>query len=481
MESNIFQSLNSQASYALKNQEIFDRKNSSDIDNGDSLAMQNLTKISDIQPGMTGLNLLGRVVNLTDINPHLVKGTMYGYYQSILIKDDTGLIAVRLYLREIIQINLDIVVLIKSTKCTFSKDSQSNQKNHYSFNNQKWLAVDKIMSDNSSIDIAEESKQILFKKPLGSKNDLVETMDMDFKINSTQADKTCKGKLLVVVQATQARESYNRQKKKLTKANILISNEYNKGMSLTLWNRMATLADSLVPYQTSNPYKLKPALLITNPTKTSYHNKLQVGLGSSSYIEVNPDCKNSRWILSFAQVLAESSKSIIQSSSIINNIKTKLEIDSIKYMENILSNINVTNVYKFEFVALVIELNVDNTLDTYSPLKWNCNNCGKSTRSNTQIYACPSCEESLNDSNLKFDLSKKLCFMDETASLYHPNILDEASNKLIGLMPVEFLRLTHGERVYLKVSRLFRQIKLLLQVSLNFNSQELEAVILDIS
>lgn len=61
-------------------------------------------------------------------------------------------------------------------------------------------------------------------------------------------------------------------------------------------------------------------------------------------------------------------------------------------------------------------------------------NCGKSTRSNIQIYTCPSCEESLNDSSLKFDLSKKLCFMDESATLYHPNILDEASNKLIGLM-----------------------------------------------
>jgi hypothetical protein len=97
-------------------------------------------------------------------------------------------------------------VLVKSTKCTFSKESQSNQKNYCPFNNKKWLVVDKIMSDNSSIDIADESKQILFKKPLGSKNDLVETMDMNFKISSTQVDKTCKGKLLVIVQAVKTFE-----------------------------------------------------------------------------------------------------------------------------------------------------------------------------------------------------------------------------------------------------------------------------------
>jgi hypothetical protein len=113
MKQNLFQNLNSQ--------EILDNKYSSEIDNGNNLAIQNLTKISNIQPGMAGLNLLGRVVNLTDIKPHLVKGSkfyflrfnfiikfviaMYGYYQSILIKDDTGLIAVKLYLREAIQIN----------------------------------------------------------------------------------------------------------------------------------------------------------------------------------------------------------------------------------------------------------------------------------------------------------------------------------------------------------------------------------------
>ncbi|KAJ1966020.1 hypothetical protein IWQ62_002525 [Dispira parvispora] len=207
-----------------------------------------------------------------------------------------------------------------------------------------------------------------------------------------------------------------------TKRSVRLEDEYGNTTTLELWNDMCSVGDEWKPKNT--------VLLLTNAVVRTYRGWYSLAMGHTTWLEVDPRCKEAMWLQRMAATL---------------NVPS--------------SQIQATPDTMWYIYVMVSELDIVNNVASRGIVLARCP-CG---HSNTVVYLecrCVQCDRLLCSSanssakekaRLTYRLEPVWAVVDHTAEVRHPFIQHQAVVQLLGYQPEDYLALNPKDKYLLKV------------------------------
>ncbi|KAI9139840.1 hypothetical protein BKA69DRAFT_1083742 [Paraphysoderma sedebokerense] len=459
----------------------------------------------------------GRIVNIQPPRSFISKkdGTQK-FYQGFILKDDTDVIEVKIWMdneqekQYYNSFKLDDFVFIQTNsvqKCGSAFPGPSGVSPpslSYAFHQSSQSSVPipsvvlhvnssrdstaSMFLDHPSVDKQSTSLDInsTFKTPLREVSDTSLT-----PLSILNASCSAANRLLLMVKSVHPPSPLMTKNGATSRRIIVLSDEDNTQVKLTLWGDSCALADSWRPkYTVLLCYNVNVSEFSTKTSsKSTSDSDISLSLSHRTLIEIDPDCDKAKWLRNVAMTWDDYGLDQTQSvkfqptsgdGASMGSLTISPETQDLRKITNVFSIAQLNSVSQdlsgLEVVYGILHPMVSSIQIDQMDLPIVVSTCAKceSRTPTSSLLSCPKCSGLPGDTEqtmtYSYELSRssQITIVDFSAEILGSLIFTNAAvEELLGFSPVDYLELSETERVKLKREVLFEECKVYFKLFLN--------------